>query len=568
MATIPISDGDPKNTYTATASQVTFPYTFWVKEEDHIAVYVNGTLKTLTTDYAVSAVQQPTGGNIVFNTGLSEDDVVSIVYDPEYERLSEYTGTIRLDALNLELTYMLTLLQSVNRLVGDAVRKSDSETVSFDSALPSLTGNGGRVLALKSDLSGIEYVTVAAGDTVVSNYDDEAFNGDGSTTVFNLSFTPAAQGAVLVWVNGVRQRPATDYTIAGSTLTFTVAPTTGTANIVVLNTAAATTVNVPADASVTTAKIADLAVTSAKLASNAVTTAKITDEAVTKAKIDNDLITSYTDTVITAADEILFSDVTDSNNMKKDTVQGIIDLVTTPYPRGYKYGLTLSNNGIDSDHDIDIAVGSCRDSANGANLDITSALTKQIDASWVTGTNQGGLSSSLTVANSTWYHVFVITVAGVDDIGFDTSITAANLVSDHVATAYRRIGSVLTDGSANIVAFTQNGNDFVWSNPPRDLNASVTTSTTAATLSVPTGVSTRAYINAYQSGAGTLGYVYPTFVDDETPTASNAPLANIEGTDGSQIHVRTDTSAQISIRTNNAGGETVQIATIGWLEDF
>ena len=37
-------------------------------------------------------------------------------------------------------------------------------------------------------------------------------------------------------------------------------------------------------------------------------------------------INERTDTVITAADEILFGDVTDSNNLKKDTVQGILDL--------------------------------------------------------------------------------------------------------------------------------------------------------------------------------------------------------------------------------------------------
>lgn len=39
-------------------------------------------------------------------------------------------------------------------------------------------------------------------------------------------------------------------------------------------------------------------------------------------------ITGKTDTVITAADEISFADVTDSNAIKKDTVQGILDLVS------------------------------------------------------------------------------------------------------------------------------------------------------------------------------------------------------------------------------------------------
>ncbi len=48
----------------------------------------------------------------------------------------------------------------------------------------------------------------------------------------------------------------------------------------------------------------------------------------TKDNISATLINEYTDTVITAADEILFGDTTDSNNMKKDTVQGILDLVS------------------------------------------------------------------------------------------------------------------------------------------------------------------------------------------------------------------------------------------------
>ncbi len=39
------------------------------------------------------------------------------------------------------------------------------------------------------------------------------------------------------------------------------------------------------------------------------------------------LVNGKTDTVITASDEILFADVTDSNKSKKDTVQGILDLV-------------------------------------------------------------------------------------------------------------------------------------------------------------------------------------------------------------------------------------------------
>jgi len=37
-------------------------------------------------------------------------------------------------------------------------------------------------------------------------------------------------------------------------------------------------------------------------------------------------ISNRTDTVITASDTIIFGDATDTNNLKKDTVQGILDL--------------------------------------------------------------------------------------------------------------------------------------------------------------------------------------------------------------------------------------------------
>lgn len=42
-------------------------------------------------------------------------------------------------------------------------------------------------------------------------------------------------------------------------------------------------------------------------------------------------INGLSDTVITASDEIIFSDASDSNNNKKDTVQGILDLVSEDY---------------------------------------------------------------------------------------------------------------------------------------------------------------------------------------------------------------------------------------------
>lgn len=56
-----------------------------------------------------------------------------------------------------------------------------------------------------------------------------------------------------------------------------------------------------------------------------------TGSATDKATVANLLkaATTLTDTTITASDEIMFGDVSDSNNAKKDTVQGILDLVSS-----------------------------------------------------------------------------------------------------------------------------------------------------------------------------------------------------------------------------------------------
>jgi hypothetical protein len=56
------------------------------------------------------------------------------------------------------------------------------------------------------------------------------FSGNGLTTAFTLSAAPATTSSILVAVSGVLQDPST-YAVAGTTLTFSAAPPTGTSNI-------------------------------------------------------------------------------------------------------------------------------------------------------------------------------------------------------------------------------------------------------------------------------------------------------------------------------------------------
>jgi hypothetical protein len=58
----------------------------------------------------------------------------------------------------------------------------------------------------------------------------DQFSGNGSTTVFTMSVAPATTSSILVAVSGVVQDPST-YAVAGTTLTFSAAPPTGTGNV-------------------------------------------------------------------------------------------------------------------------------------------------------------------------------------------------------------------------------------------------------------------------------------------------------------------------------------------------
>jgi hypothetical protein len=243
-----------------------------------------------------------------------------------------------------------------------------------------------------------------------------------------------------------------------------------------------------------------------------------------------------------------------------------------PLPRGYIDGLILAN-GTDSDHDINISTGECRDSTNLFNLANTATLVKQIDAAWAAGSAAGGLFSG-AVGNATWYHVFLIRKDsdGTIDAGFDTSVSAANRPAGY--STYRRIGSVLTNGSANIIAFSQTNDLIMLKSPAFDANAAAWgSSRTLVTLSVPTGVITYPKVAAFAlKGATSLSlWIGPPEVTDVaaglgiynsyTPSAGAATYSLAAG----EVGVRANTSAQIAVRSDTAG-VTGYLITYGWID--
>lgn len=117
-------------------------------------------------------------------------------------------------------------------------------------------------------------------------------------------------------------------------------------------------------------------------------------------------------------------------------------------PPDFLDDFTISISSGDAEHDVDVAPGTARSDEDNGNIILSSTITKQIDAAFAEGTNQGGLDTG-TVAADTKYFVWAIAKpAGTADALFSLSNTAPTLPSGF--TLKRRIGDVFTDSSSNL----------------------------------------------------------------------------------------------------------------------
>jgi len=233
----------------------------------------------------------------------------------------------------------------------------------------------------------------------------------------------------------------------------------------------------------------------------------------------------------------------------------------------------ITSNGTDAVNDIDIAVGVCRDSANLRTMELTSALGKQIDVNWAEGgtpgTPAGGFPSGLTLTNDTTYHLFVISkLDGTLDAGFDTSLTAANLLSDASAyTDYRRIWSVKYQ-TATIRPYTQNGNHCEWADLIQDLDDTTPgTARVLQLLTVPLGIKVRALFNVY-FGHTSTAYMWCGSPDKTDSAAGNVnfDMLGYAGSQGNtkEFQIYTNTSGQVAFRHDTGTVAAFKINTYGY----
>lgn len=234
--------------------------------------------------------------------------------------------------------------------------------------------------------------------------------------------------------------------------------------------------------------------------------------------------------------------------------------------RGYIDGLTLSRASATT---IGIAAGTATNSTAASSITLASAFTKSTAGAWASGSGSNGMGLTLVIANNTWYHVFAIIAAGVADVYFDTSVTAANNPAG--TTAFRRIGSFLTDGSAQIVPFSQIGDEFLWLTPILDVNTgTLSTARTLFPITVPLGVKVNAIFSASANAAASVPIVVFTSPDQNDISASFTTGAHLAAPAAAtnaagQFNVRTDTSRQIGARSSQASTALACI-TFGYID--
>jgi len=230
--------------------------------------------------------------------------------------------------------------------------------------------------------------------------------------------------------------------------------------------------------------------------------------------------------------------------------------------RGYLAGCGTSNNSGAPNTKIDVAAGMCADSTNAALIRVTAGT---IDCGTV-GAN--GLDAG-ALANSTWYHIFAIMKADTTQaLLASTSASAPTLPSGY--TYFRRLGSVRTNGSAQILAFTQIEDKFSLAASVTDVStASMGVATALYGLTVPTGVKVRPIADV-----GTTAGDLLVFNGDE---AGYAPTSGgISGAPGyfafgsfnqaqRLTDIYTDTSGRIRVYAD-AITRPLYIYTRGWVD--
>ena len=183
-----------------------------------------------------------------------------------------------------QLASNYTVVGTTLTLGGTPTNGQIVEVRGYGTALPVGTVADASITGVKLQDSTITLNKIAPSDY----YSADTFTAGSSQTVYTLSTDPGSPYAVTVYVAGVWQKPVTNYTVVGTTLTLASAPTQGV-EVYVRYYGVALAVGTVADASITGVKLQDGTITTDKIASGAYASQTFTgDNSATSFTLNND----------------------------------------------------------------------------------------------------------------------------------------------------------------------------------------------------------------------------------------------------------------------------------------
>ena len=240
----------------------------------------------------------------------------------------------------------------------------------------------------------------------------ETFSGNASTTAFTLA-AAGTTNSTGVYILGVKQVPSTDYSVSGTTLTFTAAPPSGTNNISVVYTKPAI-VNTPADGTITTAKLSGALVTPGTLDVNG-------QELILDADADTSITADTDDQIdikISGADDFQFTANT-FTALSGSTIVGAVDVNGAELILDADADTSIT---ADTDDQIDVKIAGADDFRFTANnFNVLSGSTLTID-SGATITNSGTATNFGVDPESAYAGVLQTNANFVDLVIFGPSV--------------------------------------------------------------------------------------------------------------------------------------------------
>jgi len=162
--TINLADNNPRDEYTVADgnSQTVFDMSFEIFDNADLNVYVDGVLKTLTTDYKISDEDDDadaghtsgTTGYVHMTSAISasgSDVDIVLTRDIEHKRTTDFpaSGAFQIGSLNDELDKLIAIAADLSDEISRSLRLTDYDT-SVSLVLPEVDSRKGTVLAFDS----------------------------------------------------------------------------------------------------------------------------------------------------------------------------------------------------------------------------------------------------------------------------------------------------------------------------------------------------------------------------------------------------------------------------------